>query len=315
MVNPGELFNSCYGSYAIAAVNIWSMEQALALFSAGKKSGSPFIVQTTPAARNYAGQEMLLSMISAADKIFQGNIFSLHLDHGNESHIQEALQSGGYSSVMIDASHDSFEENVRRTAAIVKEAHSRGIFVEAELGVLAGREDDMESLEGKYTKPSEAEEFVRRTGCDSLAIAVGTSHGAYKFSGGAGLQFNILEEISKRLPSYPLVLHGASGVDSREIDRINFSGGKIGAGARGVTAGQIREAIKFGICKVNIATDARLIWTRVHREYFKNNPEQIDSIIPGKTFMEEYEKFLIEKFESLGSAGKNQFIKLSGKQH
>jgi fructose-bisphosphate aldolase class II len=309
LVKPGVLFKSCYGRFAIAAINIWSMEQVLAVFSAAEKAKAPFIVQTTPAARNYANQDMLLSMINSAARQFPDNKYAVHLDHGNETHIYDALKSGAYTSVMIDASHESFRENIRRTAEIVHKAHEKNVEVEAELGVLPGIEDDIVALKNKYTRPSEVVEFVRETGCDSLAIAVGTSHGAYKFSGGEGIRFDILEEIGKRLPGYPLVLHGGSEVDKSEIERINEAGGKIAESAKGVPEDQLKKAIDAGICKVNIATDARLIWTRVHREFFKLTPEQIDPVIPGKTFMAEFEKFIIEKFEILGAAGKNESIK------
>ena len=309
-VKPGEIFRSCYGKFAVAAVNIWSMEQVLGLFSAASKSQSPIIVQTTPAARNYATPAMLMAMISAGHKLYPKAVFSVHLDHGNEEHISAALETGGYDSVMIDASHDTFEENVKKTSVIVDQAHPSDVEVEAELGVLAGVEDDITVLKNKYTRPEEVEEFVQRTRCDSLAIAVGTSHGAYKFSGGEGIQFGILEEIGRRLPGYPLVLHGGSGVDSQEIGRINGAGGRLGKQAKGVPDDQLIKAIKLGICKVNIATDARLIWARVHREFFRDSPELIDPILPGKTYISAFEKFLMEKFEILGSAGKNQFIKL-----
>ena len=312
-IKPGNLFKACYGRFAIAAVNVWSMEQVLALFSAAQKSHSPFILQTTPAARNYATPAMLLAMTGAAQKLYPEAIFSVHLDHGNEEHITDALTSGGYDSVMIDASHDVFEKNIVRTGAVVQQAHVKGVEVEAELGVLAGVEDDITSLKSKYTRPEDVEEFVNRTQCDSLAIAVGTSHGAYKFSGGEGLQFGILEEIGRRLPGYPLVLHGGSGVDIREIEKINEAGGQLGKKAKGVPDDQLIRAIKLGICKVNIATDARLIWTRVHREFFRDSPEQIDPIVPGKTFITAFEKFLSEKFEVLGSAGKDHLIKLQTK--
>jgi fructose-bisphosphate aldolase, class II len=310
LVKPGNLFKSCYGQYGIAAINIWSMEQVLALFSAAEKAKAPFIVQTTPAARSYSHPVMLVSMVRAAARIFPENIFAIHLDHGNETHITDALQSGGYTSVMIDASHDPFKENIRRTHEVVIMAHEKNMEVEAELGVLPGVEDDTISLKGKYTHPDEVYQFVQETGCDSLAIAVGTSHGAYKFSDGDGIQFDILENIGKKLPGYPLVLHGGSEVDLGEIKRINQAGGNIGAGAQGVPADQLKKAISLGICKVNIATDARVIWTRIHREFFKSSPELIDPVIPGKTFMSEFEKFILEKFEILGSVGKNQSVKI-----
>ncbi len=304
LVTPGVLFRNCYGKYGIAAINIWSMEQTIALFSASEKARAPFIVQTTPAARNYAGHGMLLSMIQAAASMFPGTQYAIHLDHGNEEHILSALNAGGYTSVMIDASHDSFEKNIARTKIIVDLAHDQGIEVEAELGLLSGVEDDITSRVSMYTQPEMVEEFVNLTRCDSLAIAVGTSHGAYKFSGGEGLQFEILQKIQEKLPGFPLVLHGGSAVNSMEISRINQTGGKLKTGAKGVDPGELRESIQYGICKVNIATDTRLIWTRVHREFFEESPDQIDPILPGKTYMQELKKFIIDKFKLLGALDK-----------
>jgi len=311
LVSTKQLFDVCYGKFAIGALNVWSMEQIHALFRAGEKSASPFIVQMTPVARNYAHGQMLISMIGAAAKIHPKAVFAIHLDHGNEEHVHDALASGDFTSVMIDASHDSFSKNVVRTSEVVKLAHVRNIAVEAELGVLSGVEDDLsvDEKKARYTQPQEVEEFVQQTRCDSLAIAVGTSHGAYKFSGGQGLQFDILEEIQKRVSGFPLVLHGGSEVDLEEIRRINDAGGKIGLSAKGVSAQEIKKSIHYGICKVNIATDARIIWTRVHREFFMDSPELFDPIIPGKTYMDELEKFMIQKFELLGSAGKSYLIK------
>ncbi|NCB06739.1 MAG: class II fructose-bisphosphate aldolase [Bacteroidia bacterium] len=306
IVSPDKLFKKCYSRYGIAAVNVWCMEQVLALFSAAQKANAPFIVQTTPVARNYAHSKMLLSMISAASEIYPDTVFAIHLDHGNIEHTYQCIESGGYNSVMIDASHEPFEKNVEITSAIVKKAHQKNITVEAELGVLSGIEDNLtvDEKHKKFTQPAEVEEFVTRTGCDSLAIAIGTSHGAYKFSGEQGLQFGILKEIKKRLPGFPLVLHGGSAVNLNEIERINSAGGQLGTDAKGVSHDELLKAIQLGICKINIATDARLIWTRVHREFFEFSPAQFDPIIPGKIFMSELEKFNLEKFELLGAVGK-----------
>ena len=301
LVKPGVLFEHCYGKYAIAAINVWSMEQVIALFRAADYSGAPFIVQTTPAARNYSGQKMLLSMIHAAGNMFPETRFAIHLDHGNEDHILSALETGGYTSVMIDASHDPLEKNIARTKVIVEQAHALGVEVEAELGMLSGIEDDITSVRSRYTQPDSVEEFVVKTNCDSLAIAVGTSHGAYKFSGGEGIQFDILHRIQEKLPGFPLVLHGASAVNEEEIQRINDAGGSLKPGARGVDPIELQESIRYGICKVNIATDARLIWTRVHREFFRESPGQFDPVLPGRIYMEELEKFIIEKFRLLGA--------------
>jgi len=306
LVSTKQIFQKCYGNYGIAAVNVWDMEQIHGLFSAAQKANSPFIVQTTPVARNYAKHEMLISMISAAAKIYPKTVFAIHLDHGNKEHAFQCIRSGDYTSVMIDASHESFETNVTVTKQIVKAAHVKNIAVEAELGILSGVEDDIlvEESQKKYTQPSEVEEFVKQTNCDSLAVAVGTSHGAYKFSGEQGLQFDILKEIQNKLPEFPLVLHGGSAVNKEEIQRINAAGGQLGIEAKGVSDKELVKAIQFGVCKINIATDARLIWTRVNRDFFKNTPDQFDPIIPGKSFIEEFEKFNLEKFELLGSAGK-----------
>jgi fructose-bisphosphate aldolase class II len=287
------------------------MEQVHGLFSAAQKANAPFIVQTTPVARNYAHAEMLLAMISAAAKIYPDTVFAIHLDHGNLEHAFDSIESGGYSSVMIDASHETFEKNISITKEVVAKAHLKNISVEAELGVLSGIEDELnvDEKHKKYTQPSEVEEFVKQTGCDSLAVAVGTSHGAYKFSGEQGLQFGILKEIQKRLPGFPLVLHGGSAVNLDEIQRINAAGGQLGTDARGVSNEEILKAIELGVCKINIATDARLIWARVHREFFRLSPAQFDPIIPGKTYMNEFEKFNLEKFELLKATGKGKEFK------
>jgi len=189
LVSTRDIFSACYGKYGVAAVNVWDMEQIHGLFSADQKSGSPFIVQTTPVARNYAHPHMLISMISAAARIYPDAVFAIHLDHGNREHALQSIESGDYNSVMIDASHESFRENIAITKEITEKAHAQSIRVEAELGVLSGVEDELvvEGKLGKYTRPDEVEEFVNQTSCDSLAVAVGTSHGAYKFSGGEGI--------------------------------------------------------------------------------------------------------------------------------
>jgi len=302
-----QLFQTCYSKYAIAAVNVFTMEQVLGLFAAAQESKSPFIVQTTPVARNYAEAEMLMSMIDAASKIYPDTVFAVHLDHGVEDHAFDAIKSGKYTSVMIDASHENFEANIRRTIKVVEKAHAVNISVEAELGVLSGVEDDIsiEDKYAKYTNPDDVVEFVEKTGCDSLAIAVGTSHGAYKFSGGQGIQFDILKEIQQKLKGFPLVLHGGSAVNHKEIETINTYGGQLSNSAKGVDPSQLKESIQYGICKVNIATDIRLIWARVHREFFNNYPDKFDPIVPGKVYIDEQKGFLMEKFELLGSAGKN----------
>lgn len=305
------LFEKCYGSYAIPAVNVFFMEEIHGLFAAAVQNNAPFIVQTTPFARDYAHPEMLLSMIKAAAAIYPEAVFAVHLDHGNEEHIIPAIASGGYQSVMIDASHDDFETNVARTRAMTDLAHQAGIQVEAELGVLEGIEDEPEPDEkvtvtsgNLYTNPSDVQAFVEQTQCDSLAIAVGTSHGAYKFSGNQGIQFAILEEIQKRLPGFPLVLHGGSRVDPSVVMRINAAGGQLKTDSTGVREEEILKAIPLGICKINIATDMRLLWTMVNREFFRDRPDEFAPTTPGKIFMKTYQEFICRKFDLLQTTGK-----------
>lgn len=300
-----ELYKHCYGSYAIPAVNVAFMEQILALFAAASEADAPVIVQTTPLQRDYAGPVMLQSMITAASAIYPEVVFVAHIDHGDIEHVEHAIASDHYTSVMIDASHEPFEENVRITSDIVRIAAPKQITVEAELGVLSGVEDNLTISEESayYTNPEHVETFVRRTRCDSLAIAVGTSHGAYKFSGGQGIQFHILEEIQKRLPGFPLVLHGGSAVDPEEIRRINAAGGSIAPHAKGVAPDELRESIRYGICKINLATDLRILWTRVVREHFIENPGAFRPIEVGKKYMDAYKELMIQKFELFNAAG------------
>lgn len=311
LVTTKQLFNNCYGKYGIAAVNVEFMEQILGLFAAAEKANAPFIVQTTPVARNYATPEMLIAMIQTAAKLHPKTIFAIHMDHGYEEHIWEALERDTYTSVMIDASHDDFETNIKRTKKVVEKAHLKGVSVEAELGVLAGVEDDLSIDEANafYTNPNEVEAFVEATGCDSLAIAVGTSHGAYKFSGGQGLQFDILEELQRRLPKYPFVLHGGSAVNYPEIERINMAGGQIQTTAKGVDPEEVKKAVQYGVCKINIATDFRLLWTRVTREFFRDQGDQFAPIIPGQQYMDAFKKMALEKFDYLGASGQGAFFK------
>lgn len=307
LLTTKQLFDKCYGRYAVAAVNVFFMEEIHGLFAAAQAAKAPFIIQTTPFARDYANAKMLLAMISAAAQIYPEVVYAVHLDHGYEAHIWDAIDGGGYTSVMIDASHDDFEKNIARTKAVVEKAHAKNISVEAELGVLAGVEDDLtvDRSHSFYTNPADVQTFVERTHCDSLAIAVGTSHGAYKFSGGQGLQLHILKEIQERLPSFPLVLHGGSNVSEEVVKRINAAGGKIKTDAKGVQDDELKKAIGLGICKVNIATDMRLVWTMVNREFFRDKPEEFAPTTPGKIFMETYKASIVKKFELLDAAGRS----------
>lgn len=305
IVTTKKLFEAAYGKYAIGAYNINNLEQTMGLFRGNLDSQAPFIIQISKGARKYSDKRMLEALIRAADEIFPEAIFAVHLDHGDEETCMDCIKSGFYSSVMIDASHEDFETNVAITRRVVEAAHERGIVVEAELGQLGGVEEHVkvDEANAKLTDPDKAKEFVERTGCDSLAVAIGTSHGAYKFSGSQALRLDVLAEIQKRLPGFPLVMHGSSSVPQEEVERINKAGGNL-KGAKGVDENAFREAAKLGVTKVNIDTDGRLVWTRVHREYFLQHPEEIDLRPIGKIFMAEYAKFIAHKNEKLGSAGR-----------
>jgi len=302
IITTKELFQQAYGKYAIGAYNINNLEQTMGLFKGNVESKAPFIVQLSKGARSYSHKLMLEMMMTTADKIFPDAVFAVHLDHGDEETCMDCIASGVYSSVMIDASHYSFEKNIEITKRVVDAAHAKGIVVEAELGQLKGVEEDVSADEHVYTQPEEAETFVKQTGCDSLACAIGTSHGAFKFKGDQKLRFDILEKIQKLLPGFPLVMHGSSSVPQDEVARINAAGGAI-KGASGVDASQFLGAAKLGVTKINIDTDGRLVWCRVHREFFRDHPEKFDLRDPGKVFIPEYAKFIAAKNVLLGSAG------------
>ncbi len=311
IVTTKDLFKIAYGRFAIGAYNINNMEQCIGLFRGNLDSQAPFIIQISRGARKYALVKMLEGLIRSAEEIFPEAIFAVHLDHGDEETCYDCIESGFYSSVMIDASHLPFEENVAITRRVVERAHAKGVSVEAELGMLGGVEEDIavDEKHAMLTDPDEAAEFVARTGCDSLAVAIGTSHGAYKFKGRQGLHFDRLAEIQRRLPGFPLVMHGSSSVPREEVERINAAGGAMDPSARGVDEDEFAKAVPLGVTKVNIDTDGRLVWTRVHREYFRDHPENIDFRKPGKIFMAEYAKFIAHKNEKLGSAGRLEEVR------
>jgi fructose-bisphosphate aldolase, class II len=245
----------------------------------------------------------------------------VHLDHGDEPTCYDCIDSGFYSSVMIDASHEPFEQNVAITKRVVDRAHAKGISVEAELGRLGGVEEDI-SVDEKHaclTNPVEAVDFIKQTKCDSLAAAIGTSHSAYKFKGQQSLHFDVIEKIRENvktadLPPTPIVMHGSSSVPKSEVERINAAGGKLDASARGVNEEEYLPAAKLGVTKVNIDTDGRLVWTRVHREFFRDHPEKFDFRDPGKIFVKEYADFIAHKNEKLGSAGQLDAVRASVKK-
>lgn len=310
IVTTKKLFEAAYGNYAIGAYNINNLEQTMGLFQGNLDSDAPFILQISRGARDYTDKKMLEGMIRAADEVFPEAIFAVHLDHGDEETCYECIESGFYSSVMIDASHEEFEKNIAITKRVVDAAHQNHVVVEAELGQLGGVEEhiSVDEEKAKLTDPNMAKEFVERTGCDSLAVAIGTSHGAFKFQGSQSLHFDVLEAIQKNLPGFPLVMHGSSSVPQEEVERINKAGGKL-VGAKGVDASQFKKASKLGVTKINIDTDGRLVWTRVHREFFNEHPEVFDLRKPGKVFMREYANFIAQKNEYLGSKGQLEKVR------
>jgi fructose-bisphosphate aldolase, class II len=275
LVTTKEMFKKAYeGGYAIGAFNINDMEIIQGVVNGAKAQNSPVILQVSSGALKYAGAKYLKHMVDAAIED-TGIDIALHLDHGsNFAACKEAIEAG-FTSVMFDGSHYDYEENVRLTKEVVDYAHARGVVVEAELGQLAGVEDEVSVEKSVYTDPAQAVDFVQRTGIDSLAIAIGTSHGAFKFTGEAKLRFDILENIQNRLPGYPIVLHGASAVNQDYVAMCNEFGGSI-SGAKGVPVDMLRKASSMAVCKINIDTDLRLAMTGSVRKVLAQNPKEID---------------------------------------
>jgi fructose-bisphosphate aldolase class II len=318
LVAGHDLLKLAYGRFIVGAYNVQNMEQVLGVFRGSLAARAPVIVAAVPFARDYAGARMLQAMVRAADEIYPQTVCAMHLDHGNEPHCHDAIASGFYGSVMIDASHEPFEKNIEITRRVVEHAHAVGVTVEAELGMVAGLEGRSKEVEAQaaLTDSDQAIEFVRRTGCDSLAVAIGTSHGAYKFQGKLGLHFDRLAEIQANLPAgYPLVLHGASSVPSDEVARINAAGGRLNPSACGVNEGDFARAWPLGVTKINIHTDAHLVWYRVHREHFRDHPENFDFRHPGNLFMDEFERLVVAKSEQLGCAGRLDEVRLIEEFH
>ena len=277
--NSVEMFKKAYaGGYAIGAFNVNNMEIIQGITEAAKAENAPLILQVSAGARKYANHTYLMKLIEAA--IIETDLpICVHLDHGDSFELCKSCIDGGFTSVMIDGSHLPFKDNIALTKKVVDYAHSQKEFitVEGELGRLAGVEDDIKvaDKDSSYTDPNDVEEFVKSTGVDSLAIAIGTSHGAYKFKGEAKLRFDILEEVSKRLPGFPIVLHGASSVLPEYADIINQYGGQM-PGAKGVPEEMLRKAAGMSVCKINIDTDIRLAVTATIRKYFADNPSHFD---------------------------------------
>lgn len=279
LVTTKEMFEKAYnGGYAIGAFNVNNMEIVQGITEAAAELNAPLILQVSKGARAYANHTYLMKLVEAA-VIETGLPIALHLDHGDSFDICKSCIDGGFTSVMIDASSKPFEENIELTKKVVDYAHDHGVVVEAELGTLAGIEDEVEvsAEDSSYTRPEDVQEFVERTGCDSLAIAIGTSHGAYKFKPGTDpkLRFDILEEVAKRLPGFPIVLHGSSSVPQEFVRIINENGGNM-PGAIGVPEDQLRKAASMAVCKINIDSDLRLAMTASIRQYLNQHPGHFD---------------------------------------
>ena len=279
LVTTKDMFRKAYeGGYAIGAFNVNNMEIVQGITMAANELRAPLILQVSKGARAYASHTYLMKLVEAA-VAETGLPIALHLDHGDSFELCKSCIDGGFTSVMIDASSKPFEEKIAITKQVVEYAHDHGVVVEAELGTLAGIEDEVKVEEGhaSYTRPEEVQEFVERTGCDSLAIAIGTSHGAYKFKPGTKpqLRFDVLEAVEKNLPGFPIVLHGASSVPQNFVEEINKYGGNM-PGAIGVPEDQLRQAAKSAVCKINIDSDLRLAMTATIRKFFAEHPDKFD---------------------------------------
>lgn len=276
LIGPKEMFAKAYaGKYAVGAFNVNNMEIVQGIMKAASDEKSPVILQVSAGARKYAGQGYIMKLVDAALADDPTVPVCVHLDHGPSFEMCKDCIDGGFTSVMIDGSALSYEDNIAVTKKVCEYAHPRGVWVEAELGKLAGIEEHVVSATHQFTDPDQAVDFVEKTGCDSLAVAIGTSHGAYKFKGEAKLQFDLLQEICDKLPEYPLVLHGASSVPQEFVALCNEYGGQVG-GARGIPEDMLRRAAGMGVCKINVDTDIRLALTASIRKYFVEHPEVFD---------------------------------------
>ncbi len=276
LIGPKKMFQAAYeGQFAIGAFNVNNMEIVQGIMRAASEEKSPCILQVSAGARKYAGQTYIMKLVEAALAETPKVPVCVHLDHGPSFEMCRDCIDGGFTSVMIDGSALPYEENIALTKKVVEYAHPRGVWVEAELGKLAGIEEHVVSEGHQFTDPDQAVDFVEKTGCDSLAIAIGTSHGAYKFKGEPHLDFPRLETITKKLPNYPLVLHGASSVPQEFVELCNKYGGNVG-GARGVPEDMLRQAARMGVCKINVDTDIRLALTASIRQFMVEHPEAFD---------------------------------------
>lgn len=306
LVTSTEMFKKAYnGGYAIGAFNVNNMEIIQGITEAAKEENAPLILQVSAGARKYANHTYLMKLIEAAEIETQLPI-CVHLDHGDTFELCKSCIDGGFTSVMIDGSHHSFEDNIKLTRQVVEYAHDHGVVVEGELGRLEGVEDDVNvsAEDASYTNPAQVQEFVERTGVDSLAIAIGTSHGAFKFKTAPRLRFDILEEVGKRLPGFPIVLHGASSIPQEYVETIEKYGGSM-PGAKGVPEDMLREAARMAVCKINVDSDLRMAATAAIREHFYNNPSHFDPrqyLGPARAAIKECVRHKL--IDVLGCAGK-----------
>lgn len=309
LVTTKEMFKNAYkGGYAVGAFNVNNMELIQGIISGVAEKKAPVILQISKGAREYANPIYLKKLIEAAIEENPDIPIAMHLDHGPDFELCKASVDDGFTSVMIDASHESFEENIKRTKEVVDYAHKKGVVVEAELGQLIGEQFDTGEgggeSKGIYTDPDQAVEFIERTGVDSLAVAIGTSHGAYKFTKGEPrLDFDRLDKITKKLKGFPLVLHGASTVITEFVELCNKYGGKL-PGAKGVPEDMISKAAKTGVCKVNIDTDLRLAMTGTIRKAFADNPENFDPRKYLGPAREAIKEMVMHKLEVLGNVNR-----------
>ena len=319
LVTTTEMFKKAYdGGYAIGAFNVNNMEIVQGITEAAREVNAPLILQVSKGARAYANHTYLVKLVEAATIECPNIPIALHLDHGPDFETCKSCVDGGFTSVMIDASSKPFAENIEITKKVVEYAHDHGVVVEAELGTLAGVEDEVKvsAEDSSYTRPEEVEEFVSKTGCDSLAIAIGTSHGAYKFTAAQctrnekgilvppPLRFDVLEEVSKRLPGFPIVLHGSSSVPQEYVKMINENGGKM-PDAVGIPEEQLRKAATLSVCKINIDSDLRLAMTGTIRQFFNEHPDKFDPreyLKPARANIKELVKHKL--IDVLGCAGK-----------
>ena len=311
LVTTKKMFENAYnGGYAVGAFNVNNMEIIQGIVQAGEKLQAPLILQVSKGARNYANHTYLVKLVEAAVES-SGLPIALHLDHGDSFELCKSCIDGGFTSVMIDGSSKSYEDNIALTKQVVEYAHAHGVVVEGELGTLAGVEDEVSvsAEDSSYTKPEEVYDFVTRTGVDSLAIAIGTSHGAFKFKPGQDpkLRLDILEEVSKQLPGFPIVLHGSSSVPQEFVKLINENGGKMDD-AIGIPESELRKAAEKAVCKINIDSDLRLAMTAAVRQYFAENPGHFDPrqyLAPARTAIQGMVEHKIK--DVLGCDGKAQF--------